>query len=121
ANLLKAGDRVDIRFDYAHTGTSSQFAIDVRWGGTSLLARTAAAAETAVSGRADAGVHASGAQWSTQSWGTSESFAVAAGDAGDSVAQALTVDFLGRILAAGADIVTLKNFTVLRYPAQQNP
>lgn len=121
ANLLKAGDRVDIRFDYAHTGAASQFAIDVRWGGTSLLERTAAAAETAVSGRADAGVHASGAQWNVQSWGTSVTFAASAGNAGDPVAQALTVDFLGRILTAGADVVALKNFTVLRYPAQQNP
>jgi len=119
--LLKPGDRVDVRFDYAHTGTESGFEVEVRWGGTSLLARTAEAAEAAISGRADAGIYGTGAQWSVQSWGMGTAFTASAGIAGDPVAPALTIDFLGRLSAAGGDVIALRNFTVLRYPAQQNP
>jgi hypothetical protein len=49
------------------------------------------------------------------------SFAVSAGNAGDPLGAALTVDFLGRLTSAGADVVALRAFTVVRYPAQSNP
>ncbi len=121
ANLLKPGDRVELRFDYAHSGMVSGFTVEVRWGGTTVASRTAAAGETLVTGRADAAVYSGGAQWSAQSWGTTLSFAALAGTAGDALASPLTMDFLGRLTTASTDAVTLRSFTVLRYPAQQNP
>ncbi len=121
ANLLKAGDRVDIRFGYSHEGSTTDFSVEVRWGGSSLVTRSAAAAESVVTGRAEAGVHAGGAQWNVQSWGTALSLAVGAGNATDSLAAPLTVDFLGRMAWATTETLTLRNFTVIRYPAQANP
>jgi hypothetical protein len=119
--FLKPGDRVEIRFDYSHEGVEAGFAFTVRWGETTLAARTATADETAASGRADAGIHSSGAQWSARSWGSVLSFAASAGAAPDSLAAAITVTFQGRMTSATAETVTLRNFTVLRYPAQANP
>lgn len=121
AYLLKPGDRVDIRFDYAHAGASSDFSFDVRWGGTSLVARTAALSETAAGGRVEAAIHAGGAQWRVESWGASLAFAASAGTTSDALSAPLTIDLLGRVLSGGSDIVTLRGFTVVRYPAQQNP
>jgi hypothetical protein len=44
-----------------------------------------------------------------------------AGSAGDSIAAPITVALDGRMAAATSDTVTLRNFTVIRYPAQANP
>lgn len=121
ANFLNAGDRVDIRFSYSHEGTATGYTFEVRWGGTAIVSRAAAASDALVAGRAEAAVHAGGAQWAAQSWGTSLSFAASLGTAGDSLASPLVVDFLGRMAAGTSDTVTLRNFTVIRYPAQANP
>jgi hypothetical protein len=121
ANFLKPGDRVDIRFDYSHEGSASGFSIEVRWGATTILARRAVAAESVVAGKADAGIHAGGAQWSVQSWGTATILAAGAGAAPDSLAAPLTVDLPGRMAGSTTETVTLRNFTLVRYPAQANP
>ncbi len=120
-NFLQAGDRVEIRFDYSHEGTDSEFTIDVRWGGDSLVTRSEASGDSLVTGRAEAGVHSSGVQWSAQSWGTALTFATGVGLAGDSLAAPLTIDFLAHMNTSTTETVTLKNFTVVRYPAQSNP
>jgi hypothetical protein len=121
ARSLAAGDRVEIRFDYSHEGTAAGIGFEVRWGATAVASRTTAAAEALATGRADAGVHANGAQWSGESWGAGLAFAAGAGSATDSLTAPLTIGFFGRLLAAATDTVTLRNFTVIRYPARQNP
>jgi hypothetical protein len=121
ANLLAPGDRVEVRFDYWHDGSATDFSIEVRWGATTLLARSAGAVESILTGKADAGIHGGGAQWSVQSWGTATSLAVGAGSAPDSLATPLTVDLLGSMAASTSETVALRNFTLIRHPAQANP
>jgi len=121
ANLLKPGDRVEVRFDYTHEGSATGFTFEVRWGGTVVISRSAAASETAVTGRANAGVHTSGSQYGVESWGSALAAAFAAGTAPDSLAGAIVVSFLGKMAGTTTDTVTLRNFTVVRYPGQQNP
>lgn len=121
ANLLKPGDRVEVRFDYAHQGSGTGFQIAVRWGATVLAARAAPASAAQLTGRADAGVGTGGVQWSTQSWGDTLAFTAGAGIATDALNAPLTVEFLGAMAAAGSEAVSLVNFTVMRYPAQANP
>lgn len=119
AGSLKPGDRIDIRFDYSHEGSSVGFTFDVRWGGTPLASRTAGPSETAAGGRADVAIHSEGAQWNVQSWGASLTLAASAGTAADSSATPITVLFLGGMSEATSETVTLRSFTVLRYPARQ--
>lgn len=121
ANLLALGDRVEVQFDYWHEGNTTDFSIEVRWGATTLLARSAGAAESVVTGKAGAGIHGVGAQWNVQSWGATSSLAAAAGSAPDSLAAPLTVDLLGSMAGATTETVALRNFTLIRYPAQANP
>jgi hypothetical protein len=115
AGLLSQGDRIEIRFDYAHGGTAGGFSIETHWGGTTIVHRDAASTETLVAGRADAGVLTSSAQLSSQTWGTVLAFSANAVVAGDAYASGLTVSFLG-LVANAADSLTLNNFTVVRIP-----
>lgn len=121
ANLLQPGDRVEIRFSYVHQGTQQGQTFEVRWGGTTLVSRTAGSSETYLAGRADAGVHSAGAQWDVQSWGASTALAAGAGDASGSPSAAVLIDFLGRLANASSDTFALRSYTVLRYPAVAQP
>ncbi|MBI4875943.1 MAG: hypothetical protein HY822_15005 [Acidobacteria bacterium] len=113
---LKTGDRVEIRFDVSHEGTASGFTLDVKWGATGVATRSAASAETLLTGRAEVSVQSGGAQWSSQTWGGTSALAAAAGTSAETGVSDLLVDFQGQTAAAGTDTVTLRNYLVLRHP-----
>jgi hypothetical protein len=116
AGLLSLGDRLEIRFDYAHSGTAGGFSIEVHWGSTTIVHRDALLTETLLAGRADAGILASSAQLSSETWGGSTlALSVTAVAAADAFANGITVDFRG-LTANGGDTLTLSNFTVVRVP-----
>jgi hypothetical protein len=121
AGLLQPGDRVEIRFDFSHEGSETGLTVEVRWGSSVVMVRSAAAEESKITGRAEAGVHGGGTQWSVLSWGVTTALNADAGQADDSPANPLTIDFLARMDAPTTETVTLRNFTVVRYPAQSNP
>jgi hypothetical protein len=115
AAALLSGDRIEVQFTFAHTGTTSGFSLQLNWGSTTILARTGAAQDAAVVGRADAGITAGGAQLGIESWGTVLPFLPSILSA---PAQAgLEVVFRAALSTAGPDSVTLTNYTVLRFPA----
>jgi hypothetical protein len=116
AGLLSQGDRLEIRFDYAHSGTAGGFSIEVHWGGTTIVHRDALLTETLLAGRADAGILAASSQLSSETWGGSTlAFSVTAVAAADAFASGISVNFLG-LTANGGDSLTLTNFTVVRVP-----
>jgi hypothetical protein len=114
AAALKAGDRIEVRFNFAHTGTASAYDLTVNWGSTTVLARHGSKQDSAVAGQAEAAISAAGAQISVQSWGTVLAFLPGISSA--PLQAGLRVDFEGRLSLAGSDTVSLTNFTVLRYP-----
>jgi hypothetical protein len=115
AGLLATGDRVEIRFDFAHQGTASGFSFEIHWGATTILQRDAGAGDTLVTGRANAAILAAGAQLDSQSWGTVLPFSASVASAADSYTSGLTIDFQG-MLAQTGDTLTLANYTVVRFP-----
>ena len=115
AGLLAPGDRVEIRFGYAHTGSSAGFSVELHWGATAILHRDLASSESLLTGRADASVLTSGSQIGAQNWGASSAFTVSAQIAADVYSGGLAVTFLGSV-ANGADQVALSNFSVVRIP-----
>jgi len=117
AGYLKAGDRIEIRFDVAHSGTTAGFTFEVKWGSTTMLSRSALAAETLLTGRGDVGIHPTGAQGSTQNWGGTSAFTAGVNSMTDNGIAGVAIDFLGRMATTTTDAVTLRQFTVLRYPA----
>ncbi len=116
AGTLSAGDRVEIRLDLEHQGAASGFTAQVRWGAATIFQRDCAAADVHVAARADAALHASGAQISSQSWGTALPFAAAVGSAPGGYAAGLTIAFDGKMAQPGGETLALRNFTVTRLP-----
>jgi len=119
ASGLSAGDRIEVRFTFAHSGaqsgTTSGFNLQVNWGNTTILARAGSTQGVAVTGRADAGIVSTGAQVCIESWGTVLPFLP--GILNAPVQLGVQVDFRAALLLVGPDSVTLTNYTVLRYPA----
>jgi hypothetical protein len=115
AATLKAGDRVEIRFDYLHSGALSGFTFQVQWGSTTILQRGASAADVLVTGTADAALDGSNASFSTQSWGTALPLAATVGSASADLSSPLTITLSANLTQPAGDSVTLSNFTVLRY------
>jgi hypothetical protein len=114
--LLLAGDRVEVRFDMEHQGSAAAFSFEIHWGGTVVAHRDAAASDTLVTGRADAGLLTTGAQLSFQTWGAVLPFNAGVASAADVYTTGLSIDFQGKLAAASGDSVTLRNFTVVRLP-----
>jgi hypothetical protein len=116
AGLLSQGDRLEIRFDYAHSGAAGGFSIEVHWGATTIVHRDALSTETLLAGRADAGLLGSSAQLSSQTWGGSTlAFGANAVLGADAYGNGIAIDFRG-LTANGGDTLTLTNFTVVRIP-----
>ncbi len=121
ANFLRAGDRVDVRFSYSHEGAQKGFTFEIHWGGATIVSRSGGANDSRVAGYAEFGVHLAGAQWNTQSWGSALALAAGIGDAVESLSAPLVIDLLGKMASTTTDTITLRNFTVIRYPARANP
>ena len=117
AALIQPGDRFEIHYDYAHTGVTAGFVVEAKWGATSMMNRTAAAADIAVTGKSEFAVSGGGGGWSTQSWGTVLTFAASAATTQESAASGITVGIYGRMSAVTGDTVSLLNVLVIRYPA----
>jgi hypothetical protein len=121
AGLLGTGDRIEVQFQYAHSGTATGFTGAVLWGGTTIVSRPCVAAETAFVGRITFGIYAGGQSWDAESWGNSLSLANAVGSAAVDTTQTLTISFQADMAGTTSDSAVLRNFTVIRYPAQTNP
>ena len=112
---------MELQFSYSHEGTQIGFTFEIHWGGTTIVSRNGGAGDAYIAGRIEFGTHSGGAQWSLQSWGTALSLASGVGNAADSLGSPLVIDLLWKIASSTTNTVTLRNFTVVRYPAQSNP
>jgi hypothetical protein len=121
AGLLGTGDRIEVQFHFDHTGTATAFTGEVRWGGTTLLSRSGASGDGALRGRATVGVYSGGQSWDVQSWSTIAAQTAQAGSSAENTAASVTISLYGAMAGATADSVVLRNFSVVRYPAQTNP
>jgi hypothetical protein len=118
---LTAGDRIEIEFQFAHTGTSSGFTGAVLWGGTTAITRSPAAADSGLAGRVSVGIGAAGQYFNAQDWGASLGIGTVLGTLSADLTQNLTIQLQAQLATAAGDTVQLGNFTVVRYPAQSNP
>ena len=121
AGLLGAGDRLEVHFHYLHTGTATGFTSALLVGGTTVASRSAGASEALLTGHTSFGIYGGGQTWDTQTWGAGLSFATNAGTAGENTSQAVIVSLQGQMAGTTSDSLFLRNFTVVRYPAQANP
>jgi hypothetical protein len=121
AGLLGTGDRVEVQFQYNHSGSSTAFTGQIQWAGSTVISRSTAASETAMVGRLTFGIYSGAQSWDAQSWGSALTFAAAVGTTSADSTQNLHIAFQGQMAGSTSDSVILRNFTVIRYPAQTNP
>jgi hypothetical protein len=121
AGLLTTGDRIEVQFYYLHTGAATTFTAELHWGAATILSRISVASETALSGHATFGILAGSQSWDAQTWGNSFALVNAVGGAAANTSLSVTIAFPAHLAAATADVISLSNFTVIRYPAQTNP
>ncbi|HEY1757365.1 MAG TPA: hypothetical protein VGG72_18470 [Bryobacteraceae bacterium] len=122
AGLLSNGDRLEIEYQYSHTGSAGGFTPQVMIAGAVVVVnRAAASTESVFVGRTSFGLYSGAQTWATQSWGASTlAFAASAGPSSIVPTLATTISFQG-LTGSITDTLTLGNFTVIRYPAQVNP
>ena len=121
AGLLGTGDRIEVQFHLGHTGTAGGFTGEMRWGTTTILSRTGTSSDGVLAGRVTLGIQSASQSWDAQTWGNSSTLASTGGSVLENTTANLTIDFRGQTATAGTDDLTLRNFTVTRYPAQSNP
>lgn len=109
SSTWKAGDRVEIHFDYARAQATGSFAWEVRWGGT--VAASGSANDGLISGRIDAALYESGAQVSWQAWGSTLPLSGGVLDAAGPLPS--SIEFHG-------STAQLRSFSVIRYPRPQS-
>lgn len=119
--FFDAGDRIEIIVNYEHTGTASGFVNEVRFGGTTLWTRTLTSSATHVALRATGGLHGTGTAWGIQSFTNAGAVEAAASNTSGVPTNFFVIDFRGQLSSASSDTVILRNFSVIRYPAQSNP
>lgn len=117
AGTLQPGDRVKIDFDYSHEGSLTGFTFAVNWGTTLLVKRSGAVGDAFIAGWAEAGANTSACQMSVQTWGTLLGLGAGVLNAYDSLQFNIVLALQGQMAATTTDTVTLRNFSVVRYPA----
>src|SRR5204862_7603807 len=98
-----------------HTGAAGGFSFELHWGATTVLHRDAAASDLLATVRADAALASGGARLSHQSWGTVLAFGAGVGASADDFTAGVALAFQAKV-AQAADSVTLKGYTVVRFP-----
>ena len=91
AGLLTTGDRIEVQFQYLHTGAATAFTGELHWGASTILSRTSVASETALAGRSSFGILGAGQAWNAQSWGNSLALANGVGSAAENPSLSLTI------------------------------
>jgi hypothetical protein len=126
AEFFDSGDRIELAANFEHGGTASDFTVEIFIGNVSLFSRTFASTDTLAFVRGSGGYYPTGVALGTYSFGTAGSNAGSA-FAGLSANTTLTptaaakIQFRGRLNTGGGDTLFLRNFSVIRYPAQFNP
>ncbi|MCX6611515.1 MAG: hypothetical protein NTW74_11770 [Acidobacteria bacterium] len=121
ASFLDSGDRLVVQFTVNHTGTASAFDVEMRMAGSTLYSRSLPSTEQRIAFDGSAGLFGAGAAWQIQTYGVSASVDLKVPEFSFSPTSAFTIDFRGRLTTTSADSIAVRNYSVIRYPAQFNP
>lgn len=124
--FFDSGDRIEIALNLEHAGIASAFTVDIFVGAASVFSRSFAATDTLGFIHSSGGYYPTGSAFGTYSFGTAgasagSAFAGLSGNVTLVPTTAAVISFRARLNTVSADTVTLRNFSVIRYPAQFNP
>jgi hypothetical protein len=119
--FFDAGDRIEVVFNAAHTGTASGFTIELRYGSNTVLSKSFASSASSAAIHGSGGFYGTGVAWlatNTNNSGTSE---VKTLETTLTPTASASISFRANLNSASSDTVSVRNFSVVRYPAQSNP
>ncbi|GAB4361556.1 MAG: hypothetical protein OHK0021_05620 [Bryobacter sp.] len=119
--FFDAGDRIEVFADYEHTGSASGFSVELRFGGQTVWTRTLSSSTALVSLRGSGGLHGTGTLWGNTSFTNTGNAESVSSQTSGVPTSAFSISFRANLSLASGDTVTLRNFSVVRYPAQSNP
>ncbi len=124
--FFDSGDRIEISLNFEHADSASAFITEIFIGPTSVFNRQFAATDTLVFVKGSGGYYPTGVAFGTHSFGTAGSspgsaMAGLSGNVTITPTTATQITFRARLATASSDVVTLRNYTVVRFPAQFNP
>jgi hypothetical protein len=115
-SLLFPGDRLEIQFDWALSGAvADAFDAEVLWAGIPIFSRSFQAGDTTATGTVRVSVGDSTRQYSLQSYGVVSPLVVSTGTL-DIPQSAFQVLLRGRLAADEDAMLTLTNYSVIRFP-----
>ncbi|MBS1827681.1 MAG: hypothetical protein JST93_20370 [Acidobacteria bacterium] len=120
AGMLRSGDRIEIRADLSHEGSSTAFSVALSWGSVYLTARSGVGSESSMAVKAEV-FPSSQLYWNWQSWGTSTTMFSGGGSNTSPPSGNILIEVKGQMSTSTAETLTLRNLAVVRLPAQSNP
>jgi hypothetical protein len=116
SSLLQAGDRLEIEFDFAITGSPADaYEVQLLWNGTPILARNLVAGDTTSTGRVSIAIGNTTRQYATSSFGL-----VSVQQVGTGLlplpGASFPVEIRGRLAANPSSQLTLTSYVITRIP-----
>jgi hypothetical protein len=116
---LSVGDRIEVKFHFAHNGGTVPVQVGLLWNGQTVLNRTLVAVESILTGLADITVvSANAAEWLTESKGSLEQPMLTTGVSTGSTTGTVTLTLQALLgISSATENVRLRHYTVTKYPA----
>jgi hypothetical protein len=121
ANFLQPGDRLEVRFTNSRVGDAVAGEMELRLDTNVVLNRTIPANAPLFVGTFSAAVSDSSFLWGGQSWGAPMANESVVLEQNATISAATEIAIYGRMTAATADFIRLRNITIVRFPSQSNP
>ncbi len=119
--LLQTGDRLEVLVDAEQVGTAVPWTIAAQWGSAQMMQRSFGSGDSMFALRAQAVLYSSGSTLSSQHFNATGATLTNLVSATDPYQAGLSISVSGSVGQTGAgSSVTVRNLTVIRYPAQNN-
>jgi hypothetical protein len=124
--FFDSGDRIEISLNFEHSGSASAFITEIFVGSTSVFSRQFASTDSFAFVKSSGGYYPTGVAFGTHSFGTASSsggspLAGLSSNMTLAPTTATQITFRARLANGSSDVILLRNYTVVRFPAQFNP
>jgi hypothetical protein len=119
--FFDAGDRIEVVFNTAHTGTASGFTIELRYGSNTVMSKSFASSASSAAIHGSGGFFGTGVSWLISNTNNAGALELKTQENTLTPTNSATISFRANLSSASADAVALRNFSIIRYPAQSNP
>lgn len=119
--FFDAGDRIEITVNASHSGSASGFTLELRYGSNSVLSKSFTSSASSAALTASGGFFGSGVSWIISNTNNSATSELITQETTLTPTNSASISFRANLNSSSSDSITIRNFSVVRYPAQSNP